>query len=101
MLLRQHANAAMSALCVKHAGISAKERCVLMNNELTHEDIYKEFCEWSPDYAEMITDYKPWGHTSIVIWLRNGYTYKCKRHDKGVFTMQHVSESDIKRKFNL
>lgn len=74
-----------------------------MNNEnnLTYEDIYKEFCEWSPAHAKMVIDYRPWGRTSIVIWLNNGQAYKCKRCYPGYFVMQTVSKDDINRKFSL
>lgn len=69
--------------------------------ELTYGQIYKEFCEWSPKHAAMVTDYRPWGSTSIVVWLNNGYAYKVKRHAADRFTMQTVSEEDIKRKYGL
>lgn len=70
-----------------------------MSNEITYGEIYKEFCEWSPEHAAKVTDYRPWGRTSIVVWLTNGQAYKCKRHATNKFTMQMVSEDDIKRKF--
>ena len=70
-------------------------------NNLTHDDIYKEFCEWSPKHAAMIIDYKPWGSTSILIRLNNGQAYKCKRCAQNRFIMQMVSELDIKKKYNL
>lgn len=66
-----------------------------------HKKIYKDFCEWSPDYAAMVIDYKPWGHTSIVVWLSNGYAYKVKQHAHDRFTMQMVSEADIERKLDF
>lgn len=65
---------------------------------LTHNRIYEEFCIWSPMHAEMVVRWKPWGSTSIVVWLRNGQAYKCKRHAVGKFTIQMVSEEDIERK---
>lgn len=49
----------------------------------------------------MVVDYRPWGSTSIVVWLNNGQAYKCKRHAADRFTMQMVSEEDIKKKFNI
>ena len=69
--------------------------------EITWGEIYKEFCEWSPEHAKMVKDYRPWGSTSIVVWLNNGHAYKVKRHAPGRFTMQMVSEEDIKRKYGL
>ena len=41
------------------------------------------------------------GHTSILVWLNNGQAYKCKRHAADRFTMQLVSEEDIKKKYGL
>lgn len=70
-------------------------------NNLTWLQIYKEFCEWSPAHAKMIVDYRPWGSTSIVVWLNNGQAYKCKRHAADRFTMQLVSEEDINKKYGL
>lgn len=69
--------------------------------KLTYDEIYKEFCEWSPWHAKMIEDYRPWGSTSIVIWLSNGHAYKVKRCAPGRFIMQYVSKDDIDAKFNL
>ena len=66
---------------------------------LTHEQIFEEFCKWSPQYASMVVDYKPWGSTSIVVWLSNGHAYKVKCHATGRFTIQTVSKEDINRKF--
>lgn len=65
-----------------------------------HEEIYEEFKEWSPEHAVMVTKYKPWGSTSIIIWLNNGMTYKVKRFAPGKFIMQMVSKEDIDKKFN-
>ena len=70
-------------------------------SEITWGDIYKEFCEWSPMHAEMVVDYRPWGSTSIVVWLRNGMAYKVKRFAPGKFVMQSLSEEDIKKKYGL
>ena len=64
-------------------------------------DIFKEFCKWSPEHAAMVVDYRPWGHTSILVWLNNGQAYKCKRHAADRFTMQLVSEEDIKKKYGI
>ena len=71
-----------------------------MNNdkELTYGDIYRDFCNWSPEYAAMVNDYRPWGRNSILVWLNNGQAYKCKRHAADRFTMQLVSEEDINKK---
>ena len=62
-------------------------------------NIFKEFCKWSPEYAAMVVDYRLWGHTSILVWLNNGQAYKCKRRAANRFTMQLVSEEDIKKKY--
>lgn len=71
------------------------------SNELTYKEIYEDFCNWSPKYAAMVTDYRPWGHTSICVWLNNGQAYKCKRRAKDRFTLQLVSEEDIKKKYGI
>ena len=66
---------------------------------LSHEEIYKEFCAWSPEYAARVIKWEPWGSVSIIIWLNNGMIYKAKRYYNDCkFTMQIVSEEDIKRK---
>lgn len=70
-------------------------------NNLTYGDIYRDFCNWSPEHAAMVVDYRPWGHTSILVWLNNGQAYKCKRHAADRFTMQLVSEEDIKKKYGI
>ena len=69
--------------------------------EITWGEIYKEFCEWSPEHADMVEDYKPWGRNSIIVWLKGGYAYKVKRRAPGAFVMQKVSEEDIKKKYEL
>ena len=69
--------------------------------EITWGQIYEEFCEWSPEHAAMVIDYRPWGGHSIVIWLRNGTIYKVKRHGPDRFIMQAVTQEDINKKFNL
>lgn len=71
------------------------------DKELTCGDIYKDFCNWSPERAAMVVDYRPWGHASILVWLTNGQAYKCKRHAADRFTIQFVSEEDIKKKYGL
>ena len=38
------------------------------DKELTYGDIYRDFCNWSPEHAVMVADYRPWGHTSILIY---------------------------------
>lgn len=68
---------------------------------MTWGEIYKEFCEWNPELANKVVDYRPWGSTSIVIWLNNNMAYKVKRHDVNKFTMQVLSEEDIKKKYEL
>ncbi len=65
---------------------------------MSHKEIFEKFCEWSPAYAKMVTDYKPWGSSSIVVWLSIGMAFKVKLHDNGKFIMQTVSEEDIKKK---
>lgn len=67
---------------------------------MVHEEIFKEFCEWSPEYASMVVDHKPWGSTSILVKLKAGMSYKVKRYSADKFVMQFVSEDDIKRKYN-
>lgn len=69
--------------------------------EITHGELYKEFCEWSPEHAKMVKDYRPWGKHSIVVWLEGGHAYKVKRYAPDKFLMQAVSEEDIKKKFGL
>lgn len=71
------------------------------DKELTYCDIYRDFCNWSPEHAAMVVDYRPCGHTSILVWLNNGQAYKCKRHAADRFTMQLVSEEDIKKKYGI
>ena len=68
--------------------------------EITYGEIYKEFCEWSPEHAAMVQDYRPWGKLSIIIiWLDNGMAFKVKRHAADKFVMQAVSKDDIDKKF--
>lgn len=31
------------------------------DKELTYGDIYRDFCNWSPEHAAMVVDYRPWG----------------------------------------
>ena len=69
--------------------------------ELTHEEIYKELCDWNPQFALGIMYYRPWGSTSIAVWHKSGFTYKIKRYGPNVFIMQTLSEDDIKKKFGL
>lgn len=68
---------------------------------MTCDELYKEFCEWSPEHATMVTNYRPWGSHAIVIWLSNGMMYKVKRCDVNRFIMQKVSQEDINKKFGL
>lgn len=68
---------------------------------MTYKEIYKEFCEWSPEHADMVVDYKPWGTNSIIVWLRDGYAYKCKRYGYCRFVMQIISYEDIRKKYGL
>lgn len=69
--------------------------------EITYGQLYNEFREWSPELAKLVVDYRPWGNTSIVIWLSNGMAYKVKRYAPDKFIMQSVSEEDINRKLGL
>ena len=68
---------------------------------MTCHEIFKAFSEWNPEIANRVTQYKIWGSTSIVIWLRNGLKYKVKYYPDGKFVMQPLSEEDIERKLNL
>lgn len=72
-----------------------------MEEELTWGQIYSDFCNWNPDYARRVIDYRPWGRSSIVVWLDNGCAYKCKCHAADWFTVQAVSNDDIRRKYGL
>lgn len=65
---------------------------------LTHKQMYKDFCTWSPEYASMVMKYKPWGSSSIVIWLKNGQKYKVKMYARDKFVMQMVTDADIEKK---
>lgn len=67
--------------------------------EITYGELFEEFCAWNPILAHKIDDYRPWGSTSIVIWLNNGFTYKVKRYAPNRFIMQAVSQDDINKKF--
>ena len=69
--------------------------------ELTYEEIYKEFCEWSPEHAKMAKDYRPWGNNSILVWLNNGMSFKVKYFDSNHFVMQMVSKEDIRKKYGI
>lgn len=70
-------------------------------SELTYGEFYKEFCDWPPKHAKMVTDYRPWDNMSIVVWLSNGQVYKVKRQAPGRFTMQSVSKADTDKKFGI
>lgn len=64
------------------------------------DEFYEEFKEWSPEHAAMVTEYKPWGRRSIVVWFNNGMTFKVKRVAPNKFIMQMLSKEDIEKKFN-
>lgn len=66
---------------------------------MAHKEIYEKFCKWSPVHANMIRIWKPWGSTSICVWLNNGMKYKVKHHGGNVFTMQSLSDEDIRKKY--
>ena len=68
--------------------------------EITWGEIYEKFCAWSPEHAKMVNDYRPWGSTSIVVWLKNGQAYKVKYIADDKFVMQTVSKADIDKKFS-
>lgn len=70
-------------------------------SELTYGDIYKKFCEWSPERAKMVVDYRPWGSKSIVVWLQNKMAYKVKYIDDSRFVVQALTKADIDKKFGL
>lgn len=72
---------------------------MLDKDKLEPQDIYKEFCENSPQIARMITTYEKWGSRSIAVWLSNGLIYKVTRYDYNKFSMQELSKEDIKKKF--
>lgn len=65
---------------------------------MTHKQIYNEFCNWSPNHGKQVVQWKPWGRTSIVVWLSNGQAYKVKRYEATKFVMQMVSKEDIEKK---
>lgn len=67
---------------------------------MTYGELYQKFCEAEPDMAKHICDYRPWGSTSIVIWLDGGSAYKVKDVG-GKFVKQSVSADDIRRKYGL
>lgn len=67
---------------------------------MTYGELYEKFRKWSPEHAAMVTDYRPWGTNSIVVWLNNGMAFKVKYYADDKFIMQHVSQVDIDRKFN-
>ena len=68
-------------------------------SKLTWDDIYNEFCKWDPECATNIVIYKPWGSTSIVVWLDNGQAYKIKYQAPDRFNVQMLSKEDIDKKF--
>lgn len=71
-----------------------------MAKEMTYSELYKKFCVWSPEHANMVEDYRPWGRNSIVVWLKNGMMYKVKYIDDTTFIMQTVTKVDIDKKFS-
>lgn len=72
-----------------------------MNEDITYEQIYKEFCDWGPEYASKVIDYKPCGPNSICVWLNNGLLYKCIRYAENKFTMQMFSNDEFRRMLRL
>lgn len=62
------------------------------------ESIYRKFCKWSPSHAKMIMKWRPWGSTSIAIWLTNGQKYKVKFCGGNSFIMQMLTDEDIEKK---
>lgn len=68
---------------------------------MSHKEIYDKFCEWSPVYAKMVVGYKPWGSTSIAVWLTSGLVFKVKLYDGHKFIMQTLSKEDINKKYEL
>ena len=69
--------------------------------DITHAEIYKRFCAWNPQFALGITDYKPWGSTSIAVWHRSGFIYKIKYYGPDAFIMQNMSQDDVNKKYGL
>ena len=74
-----------------------------ITTEITYGELYKEFCEWSPEHAKMVEDYRLWGKNSIIVWFKfkGGHAYKVKRCAPGRFIMQPLSKEDINKKFNI
>lgn len=66
---------------------------------MTHQEIYYKFCKWSPIHANMVKEWKPWGSSSICVWLTNGMMYKVKHYMGGAFIMQTLSDEDIRKKY--
>ena len=71
--------------------------------EITYEELFKEFCEWSPEHAKMVKDYRPWGRMSFVVWFefKGAHAYKVKRYAPGKFIMQPLSKEDINKKLGI
>lgn len=61
--------------------------------------IYNDIKEISPGMADLIKEFKYWGHNSICVWLTNGKTYKCTRKDEYNFYMQPLTKDDIYKKY--
>ena len=68
---------------------------------MTYKEIYEEFCEWSPEHAKMVIDYRPWGSFSIVVWFNKNTAYKVKRYATHKFVMQPVTKEELRKKFGL
>ena len=68
---------------------------------MTYKEIFDEFCNWSPEHAKLVIDYRPWGTNSIVVWFNINDAYKAKRIDKNRFVMQKVTMEEINKKLNL
>ena len=70
---------------------------------MTYGSLFREYMNYlySEDlsFAYDIVDYRPWGENSIVVFCKDGTSYKVKyRGDR--FERQQVSNNDIAKKFN-
>lgn len=67
---------------------------------ITYKEMYRQFCECSPEYACMIEDYRPCGKYEIMIWLNDGRVYRVRYHDKHKFSMLLLSADNIRDNFD-
>lgn len=69
-----------------------------MEEQVTHGEIFEEFCANNREFASNIIFYRPWGSTSIVVWTRDGHIFKVKRTAPNLFVMQRMSEEDVNKR---